>query len=159
MLTLLFCGYLADMHINNVIITSKRRCDVVLTQQWRCYFAMCPLIRATQIAKFMGPTWGPPGSCRPQMGPMLSPWTLLSGYLLRRRYSQFIKAYNLMFHEDTYRYMQTVWIVVYPIHLMIFILRRQNKQWRLLKDAALCVIMLKKLTRTYHKKQWTCTPI
>ena len=22
-----------------------------------------------QIAKFMGPTWGPPGSCRPQMGP------------------------------------------------------------------------------------------
>ena len=27
----------------------------------------------------MGPTWGPPGSCRPQMGPMLIPWTLLSG--------------------------------------------------------------------------------
>ena len=24
-------------------------------------------------------TWGPPGSCRPQMGPMLAPWTLLSG--------------------------------------------------------------------------------
>ena len=32
-----------------------------------------------QIAKFMRPTWGPPGSCRPQMGPMLAPWTLLSG--------------------------------------------------------------------------------
>ena len=27
----------------------------------------------------MGPTWGPPGSCRPQMGPMLVTWTLLSG--------------------------------------------------------------------------------
>ena len=26
----------------------------------------------TQIAKFMGPTWGPPGSYRPQMGPMLA---------------------------------------------------------------------------------------
>ena len=25
---------------------------------------------ATQIARFMRPTWGPPGSCRPQMGPM-----------------------------------------------------------------------------------------
>ena len=25
----------------------------------------------------MGPTWGPPGSCRPQMEPMLAPWTLL----------------------------------------------------------------------------------
>ena len=32
-----------------------------------------------QISKFMGPTWGPPGSCRPQMGPMLAPWSLLSG--------------------------------------------------------------------------------
>ena len=32
-----------------------------------------------QVAKFMGPTWGPPGSCRPQMGPMLARWTLLSG--------------------------------------------------------------------------------
>ena len=34
---------------------------------------------ATQIARFMGATWGPHGSCRPQMGPMLAPWTLLSG--------------------------------------------------------------------------------
>ena len=32
----------------------------------------------TQIAKFMGPTWDPPGSCRPQVGPMLTPGTLLS---------------------------------------------------------------------------------
>ena len=31
-----------------------------------------------QIAKFMAPTWGPPGSCRPQLGPKLAPWTLLS---------------------------------------------------------------------------------
>ena len=28
----------------------------------------------------MGPTWGPPGSCRPQMGPMLAPWTFLLWY-------------------------------------------------------------------------------
>ena len=26
----------------------------------------------------MGPTWGPPGSCQPQMGRMWAPWTLLS---------------------------------------------------------------------------------
>ena len=31
---------------------------------------------SSQIAKFMGPTWGPPGSCRLQMGPMSAPWTL-----------------------------------------------------------------------------------
>ena len=36
--------------------------------------------RLPQIAKFIGPTWGPSGSCRPQMGPMLAQWTLISGY-------------------------------------------------------------------------------
>ena len=30
------------------------------------------------IAMFTGPIWGPPGSCRPQMGPMLAPWNLKS---------------------------------------------------------------------------------
>ena len=37
---------------------------------------------AVQIARFMGPTWGPPGSCRPQVSPMLAPWTLRSGSIL-----------------------------------------------------------------------------
>ena len=31
------------------------------------------------IARFMGPTWGPPGADRTLVGPMLAPWTLLSG--------------------------------------------------------------------------------
>ena len=47
-------------------------------------FGVKPLpvpILTSQIAKFMGSTWGPPGSCRPQMGPMMAPWTLLSGLL------------------------------------------------------------------------------
>ena len=34
------------------------------------------------IARFMGPTWGPPGADRTLVGPMLAPWTLLSGLLL-----------------------------------------------------------------------------
>ena len=33
----------------------------------------------------MGTTWGPPGSYRPQMGPMLAPWTLLSWMTSTRR--------------------------------------------------------------------------
>ena len=33
------------------------------------------------IARFMGTTWGPSGSDRTQVGPMLGPWTLLSGRL------------------------------------------------------------------------------
>ena len=40
----------------------------------------------SQIARFMGPTRGSPGSCRPQMGPMLAPWTLLSGMILHFNY-------------------------------------------------------------------------
>ena len=31
------------------------------------------------IARFMGPTWGPPGADNTQVGLMLAPWTLLSG--------------------------------------------------------------------------------
>ena len=47
---------------------------------WLSYLldGYCHSANSTQIARFMGPTWGPPGSCRPQMGPMLAPWTLLS---------------------------------------------------------------------------------
>ena len=46
--------------------------------------SFCPgldqgIARTAQITKFMGPIWGLPRSCRPQMGPMLAPWTLLSG--------------------------------------------------------------------------------
>ena len=51
----------------------------------KCCTVLLPYMLAThrvpscaQIATFMGPTWGPPVSCRPQMGPMLAPWTLLS---------------------------------------------------------------------------------
>ena len=39
---------------------------------------------ASQIAKFMGPTWGPPGSCRTQMAPLSAPWTLLLGMILQK---------------------------------------------------------------------------
>ena len=46
----------------------------------------------SQIAKFMGPTWGPLGSCRPQMGPILAPWILLSGVL----YSYTLYTYHLI---------------------------------------------------------------
>ena len=37
--------------------------------------------KCSQIARFTWPIWGLPGSCRPQVGPMLAPWTLLSRFL------------------------------------------------------------------------------
>ena len=36
---------------------------------------------ATLVARFMGPTWGPSGADRTQVGPILAPLTLLSGQL------------------------------------------------------------------------------
>ena len=42
----------------------------------------------------MGQTLGPPGSCRPQMGLMLAPWTLLSGYC----YNSKIVVPHVLYH-------------------------------------------------------------
>ena len=66
----------------------------------------------TQIAKFMGPTWGPPGSCRPQLGPMLAPWTLLSGYLSISAKFSFL-WYNSLTHwgRVTHIYVSTLTII------------------------------------------------
>ena len=49
----------------------------------------------SQITKFMGPTWGPPRSCRPQVGTILAPWTLLSGV---ESCLYKVHFYSLMFH-------------------------------------------------------------
>ena len=38
-------------------------------------------MKQSLIARFMGPTWGPSGADRIQVGPMLAPWTLLFGKL------------------------------------------------------------------------------
>ena len=41
----------------------------------------------TLIARLMGPTWGPSGADRSQVGPRLVPWTLLSGYIWVRSWN------------------------------------------------------------------------
>ena len=43
--------------------------------------------QSSQIAKFMGTTWGPPGSCRPQMGPCWPHWHCDRGYAYWNRCS------------------------------------------------------------------------
>ena len=48
----------------------------------KCTIRIFNGVTPTQIAKFMGPTWGPHGSCRPHVSPELAPWTLLSGKLI-----------------------------------------------------------------------------
>ena len=46
-------------------------CDMFIVSQNTGY-----KVRRANIAKFMGPTWGPPGSSRPQMGPNVGPMNL-----------------------------------------------------------------------------------
>ena len=46
----------------------------------------------------MGKTWGPPGSYRPQMGPMLAPWILLlSGWSLYWNTALYIFSKSVLF--------------------------------------------------------------
>ena len=49
------------------------------------------------ITRFMGPKWGPSGPDRTQVGPMMAPWTLLSGWLhiKYRQYLTRIMVHNL----------------------------------------------------------------
>ena len=92
----LFNGMLSSPYSHSIREnrTLRTRGNVQLRRVWLCgELFICrwlPLLnrgrshknKATQIAKFMGPTWDPSGSCRPQMGPLLAPWTLLSGNVL-----------------------------------------------------------------------------
>ena len=45
------------------------------------------------IARFMGPTWGPSWAERTLLGPMLAPWTLLSGWIKYRSSKIVIKYF------------------------------------------------------------------
>ena len=66
---------------------NHQNCTLInATKLWGCCYLSEILLSNSlldknyhQIAKFMGPSWGPPGSCRPHVGPMLVPWTLLLG--------------------------------------------------------------------------------
>ena len=54
---------------------------------------LCAFFMVSLIARFMGPTWGPSGAARTQVGPILVPWTMQSGmYCLQRVPCAVIKA-------------------------------------------------------------------
>ena len=57
--------------------------------------------KGSQIARFMGPTWGPPGSCQPQVGPMLAPWTLLSGVSNWKLLCFFFISHNKLLNKQS----------------------------------------------------------
>ena len=72
------------VNINNnpalIMLIQTMACHQTVTSHYLKFRINDSII--SQIAKFMGPAWGPPGSYRPQLGPMLAPWTLPSGLLM-----------------------------------------------------------------------------
>ena len=78
------------------------------------------MARATLGARFMGPTWGPSGSGRTQVGPMLAPWTLLSGkllYPLFRLAHWSVWLWSSSVHEDRANYLSLILNQTWSVHL------------------------------------------
>ena len=68
----------------------------------------------------MGSTWGPPGSCRPQMGPMLAPSTLLSAKLSMEMMGSPILVRQVLYIETTpcfFSLIITIWNLPLPVNL------------------------------------------
>ena len=81
------------------------------------------------IARFMGPTWGPSGADKIQVGPMLAPWTLLSGDITETMITQCNDAY--MRHEAlTHRQSgsQTEWAIhiLFSFHFLTVFLTNHH---------------------------------
>ena len=81
------------------LVRFKLRCKMSKYGNHKCIQDMR---RCTLIAGSMGPTWGPSGTDRTQVGPMLAPWTLLSRYersryLLELWYAQYVQS-NVYMH-------------------------------------------------------------
>ena len=81
------------------------------------------------IAGFMWPIWGPPGADRTQVGPMLAPWTLLSGWLFPRIYHM------------------KLWMKLLQRNLDFPTNHRINPQWK-----------LRKTGRTVYSRWWCSQP-
>ena len=60
---------------------SRQLCYPILQLRLKRSYVACFIL--SQIARFMGPTWGSIGDDRTQVGSMLAPWTLLSGVYTR----------------------------------------------------------------------------
>ena len=62
----------------SVYSSSSKQCDIVAQSLETGRPHLCSSTPPL-IARFMGPTWGPSGTDRTQVGPMLPLWTLLPG--------------------------------------------------------------------------------
>ena len=73
--------------------------------------------------KFMWPTWGPPGSCQSQMGPMLAPWTLLSGYISAVRCLKAMVIFSkacMVFNKTALYHFVTHWYCLMSVTVFMY---------------------------------------
>ena len=103
---------------------------------------------ASLIARFMGPTWGPSGADRTQVGPMLAPWTLLSGFVLTHWGHTKWPTFFQMAFPNASSWMKMLefrlkfhWGLFLSVQLMIF---QHCFRWWLVADQA----------TSYYLKQW-----
>ena len=69
------------------------------------------IIRVTPLnARSMGPIWGPSGADRTQVGPMLAPWTLLSGSITITFRDYYLRVWSC----DDSHYMETFSTLLAP---------------------------------------------
>ena len=92
---------------------------VLFDSAW--FVVVCILIHDDDslIARFVVSTWGPSGADRTQVGPMLAPWTLLSG-LGRHRGQSWNQDQPLTLTAHTTHYSMTSWHgdafrITYPV--------------------------------------------
>ena len=64
-----------------VVPTNSTSSDILSPGRVR-YLDTIDVFLVCLMARFMGPTWGPSGAHRTQVGLMFAPWTLLSGYTI-----------------------------------------------------------------------------
>ena len=79
----------------------------------------------------MGPTWGPSGPCRPQMGPMLAPWTLFSRtlYLGSDPRGLGVKQKKYGSHKIFHVYRIDNFVVTYFCYISVVTGQRVNILW------------------------------
>ena len=109
-LCLVMVSYRSQCRYNHVFHGYRLRSGAIISLsllQWSEH-------KISQIANFMGPTWGPPGSCQPQMGPMLAPRTLLSGIWIKFLRTDLPNAANNQNNDNQNKTKQTR-----PVHIFI----------------------------------------
>ena len=110
-------------------------------------------------SKFMGPTWGPPGAERTQVGPMLAPWTLLSGsfpscqWFLSMWCHCNMKCIHWLWQMETVYTHAKNWIMdSFQIAVTAFVASHQGNDWEMECCVIQCTTNWVKIRIVHHKR-------